>query len=265
MRRAWLFLLLIIVGFSSPARAEGVRLPPGARLIDLTHAFDDKTPYWPEKPPEHFVLTRSYCGKTPRGFFYCAGKMAAPEHGGTHLDAPLHFAEKHPSVEAIPLSRLMAPAVVIDMSAAARANRDARLSAGDVAAFEKEHGAIARGTIVLVRTGWAERYGDAKRYYGTEKLDDDSDLHFPGVGEDAARVFVQRGVGAVGIDGPSLDYGPSKDFATHQVLLGADIPQLENVAALAEVPATGALVIALPMKIAGGTGAPLRIVAVVAR
>lgn len=128
--------------------------------------------------------------------------------------------------------------------------------------FEQAHGAIAAGTIVLVRTGWVERYADPKRYYGTETLDDDSDLHFSGIGADAARLFVQRSIAAVGIDEPSIDHGPSKDFPSHQVLLGADVPQFENVASLEELPATGALVIALPMKIGRGTGAPLRIVAV---
>jgi kynurenine formamidase len=262
MRAAWpLVLLTQLITIASAT--EGVRLPAGARIIDLTHTFDEHTPYWPESPPDHFKLSKIVCGKDAAfGFFICMNRMSAPEHGGTHLDAPSHFAEKHASVDQVALSRLIGPAVVIDMTAAVAASADARLGAADVIAFEKAHGRIARDSIVLVRTGWVEHYSDARRYFGTDKLDDSSNLHFPGIGEDAARLLVERGIGAVGIDGPSIDPGQAKTFAAHQVLLGADIPQLENVASMKELPATGTLIIALPMKIGGGTGAPLRIVAV---
>ncbi len=265
MRLAWPFALPLLISSSfAVAAPPGLTLPPGARLIDLTHTFDDKTPYWPGSPPEHFSLQREFCGDTPQGFFICMSKLAAPEHGGTHVDAPLHFAKGHMGVDAIPLARLMAPAVVIDMRAQASADRDARLSAADVNAFEKREGPIAAGTIVLVRTGWAERAHDRARYFGTDQPDDEKHLHFPGVGEDAARLLVARKVAAVGIDTASIDHGPSQDFRAHQILLGADVPQLENLASLAELPARGAFVIALPMKIGGGTGAPVRVVAIVA-
>ncbi|HWO22695.1 MAG TPA: cyclase family protein [Kofleriaceae bacterium] len=245
---------------SAPAR--GVRLPEGARMLDLTHSFDERTLYWPTSP-SGFALERLSFGKTPGGFFYAANKLCAPEHGGTHLDSPIHFAEGKSTAEAIPLSRLVAPAVVIDITRKAGADADALLGPEDVAAFEAAHGAIEPGTIVLVRTGWSERWPDRKRYLGDDTPGDASRLHFPGIGAAAAQKLVERRVGAVGIDTASIDHGPSKDFIAHQILLGADIPAFENLAALADVPARGALVVALPMKIAGGSGGPLRIIAVV--
>jgi kynurenine formamidase len=264
-----LALALALGGCSTPASAPGPAptsnaavLPPGARIVELTHPFDDKTPYWPDKPPSSFQYKKDWCGKTPRGFFVCLGSFSAPDHGGTHLDAPIHFAEGHATVDKIPLTKLVGPAVVIDMTAAAQANVDAQLSAADVQAFEKTNGPIERGAIILVRTGWAERWPDRKAYYGDANPEDSSHLHFPGIGEEAAKLFVQRGVGAVGIDGPSVEYGPAKSFPVHQILLGADIPQFENVASLKELPTKGALVIALPMLIGGGTGGPLHIIAI---
>jgi kynurenine formamidase len=245
---------------ASAAGAAAGAAGPRGRLVDLTHAFDERTLYWPS-PPDSFVLQQLSHGQTAGGYFYAANKLCAPEHGGTHLDAPLHFSEKGASSADIPLERLVGPAVVIDMTAAAAQNPDALLGAADVAAFEAQHGAIAPGTIVLVRTGWADRWPDRKRYLGDDRPGDASNLHFPGVGEDAARALVARKIGALGIDTASIDRGPSKDFITHQVLMGADIPAFENVASMKDLPTRGATIIALPMKIAGGSGGPLRIVA----
>jgi kynurenine formamidase len=245
---------------TTPAQATGGFPTAGGRLVDLSHDFDDKTIYWPTSPSA-FELERLAYGKTPGGWFYASNSMCTPEHGGTHLDAPIHFAEGKSTTEKVPLSRLIAPAVVIDISQAASANPDALLEPSHIEAFEKQQGAIAAGTIVLVRTGWSSRWPDRKAYMGDDKPGDASNLHFPGVSEAGARELVERRIAAVGIDTASIDHGPSKNFIAHQVLMGADIPAFENVAGLDQVPARGAVVIALPMKIAGGSGGPLRIVA----
>jgi kynurenine formamidase len=152
--------------------------------------------------------------------------------------------------------------VVIDISQAAAANPDALLEVADIVAFEQAHGEITPGTIVLVRTGWASRWPDRKRYLGDDTPGDASNLHFPGIGEAAARALVERKVAAVGIDTASTDHGPSKNFITHQVLGAAEIPAFENLASLAELPPRGAWIIALPVKIGGGSGGPVRVVAV---
>lgn len=238
-----------------------VRLPEGARLVDLTYLFDDKTIYWPTATKGFVHETVSY-GKTEGGYFYSAYMLCAPEHGGTHLDAPIHFAEGKSTADALPLSRLVGPAVVVDVSTAAAKDADYRVTPADIDAFERTHGAIAPATIVLFRTGWGARWPDKKRYLGDDRPGHAEALHFPGIGEAAARALVARKVAAVGIDTASIDHGPSKDFIAHQVLMGADIPAFENVASMESLPPRGALVIALPMKIGGGSGGPLRIVAV---
>jgi kynurenine formamidase len=233
----------------------------GARLVDLTHAFDEQTIYWPTA--RRFHLDRKAHGRTEAGYWYAANDFCAAEHGGTHLDAPLHFAEGRQAAADVPLERLMGPAAVIDVAARAAASADALVSAADIEAFEHAHGRLRPGTIVLLRTGWASRWNDAGRYLGSTAPGDASNLHFPGLGKDAATLLVARGADAVGIDTASIDHGPSRTFDAHRVLAAANVPIFENLANLDRLPATGAWVIALPMKIAGGSGGPLRAVAVV--
>lgn len=239
----------------------GVRLPKGASIVDLTHTFDDKTLYWPTSPSA-FELESLHQGPTEGGYFYASNTFSTPEHGGTHLDAPIHFAEGKSTTDTVSVDRLVRPAVVVDIAEAANGDPDALLGVGDLDRFEAEHGTIEQGSIVLIRTGWSARWPDRKRYLGDDRPGDASNLHFPGIGKDAAQRLVDRKVAAVGIDTASIDHGPSKEFWAHRVLMAADIPAFENVASLDRVPPTGSLVIALPMKIGGGSGGPLRIVAV---
>jgi kynurenine formamidase len=251
---------LALCGCASATPA--IVVPDGARLIDLSHSFDETTVYWPTAP-ERFRLEPISVGQTEGGYFYAAYSICTPEHGGTHLDAPRHFATEGATTDAIPLERLVAPAVVIDISSDAAQHRDALLSPAHIEAFEAEHGLITPGTIVLVRTDWSTRWPDAVQYLGDDTPGDTSNLHFPGIGEDAASLLVAREIAAVGIDTASLDHGPSREFLAHRVLAAADIPGFENLHSLADLPARGALVIALPMKIGEGSGGPLRAIAIV--
>ena len=240
----------------------------GAELVDLTWAYDEQTLYWPSSPEafETFQLKQLSYGKTPGGWFYSSNAICTAEHGGTHLDAPIHFAEGKRTADEIPLEQLIAPAIVIDVAAQASANPDYRLTADDVRAWESRHGAIAAGTIVLLRTGWGERWPNRKAYFGDDRPGHTSDLHFPSYGADSARLLVEeRRVAALGVDTASIDAGQAHDFIVHQIANGANVPGLENVAHLERLPARGALVMALPMKIARGSGGPLRIVAAVNR
>ncbi|MGH7718824.1 MAG: cyclase family protein [Gemmatimonadaceae bacterium] len=256
-------LAAALAGVAVPAaRAQQIDLSR-ARLVDLTHPLNAQTLYWPTSPTTFELDSLSY-GPTPGGYFYAAFAFAAPEHGGTHLDAPIHFSERGQTADQVPLSRLVAPAAVIDVSAKAAANADYRLTVEDVAEFERRHGAIRPGTMVLLRTGWSERWPNRKAYLGDDTPGDASKLHFPGFGVDAARLLVEeRRVAAIGIDAASIDYGPSTDFMVHRVAAAANVPALENLTALDQLPPTGAVVIALPMKIEGGSGGPTRVVALV--
>jgi kynurenine formamidase len=231
------------------------------QVIDLSHPFDENTIYWPTSPST-FELTELHRGLTDGGFFYAANSLCTPEHGGTHLDAPLHFAEGRWAADEIPASRLMGPGVVIDVREQAAADLDHRLTVEDVRRWEATHGPVPEGSIVLLHTGWGERWPDRARYLGDDTPGDASNLHFPSYGRESAEYLVrERGVGILGVDTASIDHGPSTDFIVHRIAGEANVPGLENVANLDRVPETGAWIIALPMKIAGGSGGPVRIVA----
>lgn len=239
--------------------------PSTVRLVDLTHAFSPGTLYWPTSP-SGFELKQLAYGPTPGGWFYSSYAFASPEHGGTHLDAPIHFHEGGRTADQIPLDQLIAPAIVIDLTERAAADRDARLSAEDVTTFEAKHGVIPAGALVLLRTGWDARWGDRMAYFGDTTAGDASKLHFPGYGPDAARLLVEeRQVAGLGVDSPSIDHGPSPDFQVHRILAARNGVGLENLAGLAQLPPVGATVIALPMKIEKGSGGPVRVVAMLPR
>jgi len=234
-----------------------------AKVVDLTHSFDDKTIYWPNSPST-FKLQKLADGQAEGGYYYRMNSFCAPEHGGTHLDAPSHFSKDGWTAEQIPLSKLVARGVVIDVSRQAAANADYRLAPADVKAWESRNGPIPAGSIVLLRTGWASRWPDKKRYLGDDMPGETSNLHFPSYGKESAELLVKdRHVAALGLDTASIDYGPSKDFIVHQVANGANVPGLENLANLDQLPETGAWIVALPMKIAGGSGGPLRAIALI--
>lgn len=234
----------------------------GVTIVDLTYAYDEETLYWPTSPSA-FELRELAHGTTEGGWFYAANAFCTPEHGGTHLDAPIHFAEGAWTTDAIPLERLIGPAVVVDVAAAAAADSDYRLAVSDLVAWEERHGPIPAGAVVMLRTGWGARWPDRRAYLGDDTPGDASNLHFPSYGEEAARWLIERGVAVLGVDTASIDPGDSTDFPVHRVAGAANVPGLENVAHLDRLPPTGAWVVALPMKIAGGSGGPVRIVALV--
>ena len=251
--------LLLLTSCNRPSLTERL---VNAKWVDLTYPFDSTTIYWPTAQPFHLTVVSAK--RMPGGWYYAANNFAAAEHGGTHLDAPVHFVEKKHTTDEIPLSQLIAPAVVIDVKRQADSSADYRVHQSDIISWEAAHGEIPDGTIVLIRTGWGSRWPDRARYLGTTKTGTAgvAELHFPGLDLDAARLLVRRRVAAVGIDSPSIDYGQSTTYQVHRRLFASNVPAFENVAHLDDLPVTGAFVIALPMKIRGGSGGPLRIVAV---
>ena len=252
----WLFLLACF----------GAAQTPASRLIDLTHSFSDQTIYWPTE--EGFRLKVEAAGLTEKGYYYAANSFCAAEHGGTHIDAPVHFAQGMATVDQIALERLIAPGIVVDVQARAANDRDYLVSVQDLTLWEKKNGRIPDNTIVLLRTGWGKFYPDRKKYLGTDRRGREAvaELHFPGLDPAGAKWLVEnRRIAAIGLDTPSIDRGQSRLYESHQILFKAGIPAFENVARLEELPEKGFQVIALPMKIQGGSGGPLRIVAVLGR
>jgi kynurenine formamidase len=262
-RSAVLLLLLAAPGCQRAAVPD--RLTSGT-WIDLSYDYSADTIYWPTAKP--FELQVESAGRTPAGYYYAANNFSTSEHGGTHLDAPVHFAEGRWTTDQIPLERLVGPAVVIDVTAQATKNPDYQITPDVLDAWERTNGSMPVGAIVLFRTGWGSRWPDRLKYLGTATLGADAvaELHFPGIHPETARQLAARGtIDAVGIDTASIDYGQSKTFDTHQILFAANIPAFENMAELDRLPLKGSFVVALPMKIRGGSGGPLRIAAVVPR
>lgn len=257
-----LFLTVGLVGCQSPDA------PPtdpfaGRSTVDLTHSFNENSVYWPTASQE-FTLTEEFVGETEGGYFYSAYTFAGSEHGGTHMDAPKHFAKGHPAAHEVPVDQVMGPAVVVDVSDRALDDPDYQVSTDDLKSWEAEHGRFPDDAILLVRTGYGQYYPDREAYMGTEERGEEAlqDLHFPGLHPDAAQWLVEnRSIAAFGLDTPSLDYGQSTAFRAHQILFEDDVVGFENLANLEELPPTGFHVIALPMKIEGGSGGPARVVA----
>ena len=245
---------------AAPERPASTAL--SGTIVDLSHDYSDQTIFWPTA--EGFKLDKVAGGMTPQGYYYAANNFATAEHGGTHLDAPVHFAEGRWSVDQIPVEQLVGAASVVDLSAKCAAQPDYQVTVDDLTTWEKTNGSL-NGSILLIRTDYSKRWSDAAGYLGTAERGEAAvpKLHFPGIHPEAARWLVaNRTVKAVGIDTASIDYGQSTLFETHRALYERNIPGLENLANLDRLPARGATLVALPMKIKGGSGAPLRAVAI---
>ncbi|HYY59184.1 MAG TPA: cyclase family protein [Pyrinomonadaceae bacterium] len=258
----WLCALLFSMVLILSLRA-GMEFPRG-RIVDLSHSFDSDTIYWPTE--DGFRLEKEHDGVTDKGYYYAANKFCTAEHGGTHIDAPIHFAAGRQTVDQIPLEQLTGAAITVDVTASCEANPDYQVTVEDFQAWEKKNGAIPRGAIVLLRTGYARRWPDRQRYLGTAEHGAGAvaKLHFPGLHPAAARWLVTaRSIKAVGLDTASIDYGQSSLFESHRTLFEKNVPAFENLANLDQLPAKDFLLIALPMKIRNGSGGPLRAIAIV--
>lgn len=250
----------------APATTELADLLARSTLVDLTHTFDARTLVWPTSEP--FRLEKVFDGTTPGGWHYASNDVHTTEHGGTHLDAPIHFAAGRQTTDQVPLSRLVGAAVVVDVSTWMARDRDALITIDLLTQWEARHGTIGAGTLVLLRTGYSTFWPDAVAYLGTAARGEAGvqALHFPGLDPAAATWLVQeRRIGAIGIDTASIDRGQSTTFEAHRALAAANVPIFENLTALDQLPTRGAVVMALPMKIGGGSGGPLRAVALVPR
>jgi kynurenine formamidase len=251
-------MLALAIFLFAQHHTTSLRTAGFTRVADLTHELGPDTPnYEPTTKPVFQAKDIATVDKA--GYF--AREITLPEHFGTHIDAPAHFVQGLWTVDQIPVERLVAPLVVLDVRKGASQNPDYQLSVDDIATWEKMNGQIPQGAVVIARTGWESRWNSVKDY---RNPDGNGVLHFPGYSEEAARFLVQgRNAIAVGIDTLSIDYGPSKDYPVHKYTLSHSLYQLENVANLASVPESGATVVVAPMKLEGGSGSPVRILSLI--
>ena len=236
---------------------------PIRKIVDLTYSFDAESVYWPTA--ETFKLETDAEGMTENGYYYSAYRYSAAEHGGTHLDAPVHFAKGRNSVDQIPVDQLTGAGLVLDVTKQCAGNADYLISVADFQDWEKKNGEIPVGSIVLLRTGFGKFYPDRRKYLGTDERGAAAvaKLHFPGLDPEAARWLTQnRSIKAIGLDTASIDRGQSTMFESHRALFEKNVPAFENVANLDQLPVKGFTIVALPMKIKGGSGGPLRIIAI---
>ena len=267
-RLNFLAVTLALAACSSPAPAPPSAPPattafPAGPLVDLSHAYEAQAIFWPTAEP--FRLEKVADGVTPAGFYYASNNFFTSEHGGTHMDAPVHFAQGRHAADQVPIDRLVGPAVVIDVTEASRQSADYQVSVADLQKWEQQNGPIDSNAIVLMRTGFSQYWPDAARYLGTIERGPAAvpKLHFPGLHPDAATwIVANRPIKAIGIDTASIDYGQSTLYESHRTLYAKNIPAFENLTSLEQLPVRGAFIVALPMKIKGGSGAPLRAIAI---
>ena len=271
MKRAATVILLLFLTSCQPqnpqpqssAKSEDVGLLEGIKtgqtqIVDLGHSLNSKNPYWPGPGYEPFKFEFF---ATIEKDHVLSGKMAFDEHTGTHLDAPNHFVTGQVSVDKLPLQQLFGPAIVLDVRQQVAGNADYQLTPSDITNFEQVHGKVPDNAVVLMFTGWDQRWDDYDKY---KNADARKVLHFPGFSNDAARLLAEeRNIAGIGIDTLSVDYGMSSDFMVHHIVHGKGKFHLENVANLGAIPVSGAFVIVAPIKVENGTGGPARIFALV--
>jgi len=240
----------LFLGGSARIRAD---MQPTERIVDLGHPLSAGDPSWDGSP----AFERSNVATFEKDG-YSAGKIVVEEHFGTHLDAPAHFSEGGWTVDQIPVERLYRPGVCIDVTAAALKDQDYRVTRADIAAFESEFGPVPEGSVVLIATGWDRFWPDRSRYMNERN----GVKHFPGLSVEAMTYLAkERRVAGIGIDTPSVDYGPSTAFEAHRVSMPQGVYHIENAAHLTTLPRKGFTVIVAPIEVAGGSGGPTRLFA----
>ena len=262
LKKSFLFFLLPVLLFSCNRKPDPLSVLKSGKWIDLTWSFDEQSVYWPTNIP--YTHDTVFAGMNDKGYYYSSFKFSAEEHGGTHFDAPVHFSKDGNTVEKVPVDQLTGEGVLIDVSEKATPDSDYQILPDELENWEKKYGVIPEGAILLFKTGYEKFYPDKKTYTGTNLTGKEGvdNLHFPGIHPNTAKWLVEkRKIKAVGLDTPSIDYGQSKDFLTHRILYAAGLTGYENLTNLGQLPPRGFWVMAFPMKIKGGSGAPLRIIA----
>ena len=258
----WAILIFASLALSHVFAGQEIKFK--GKILEMTYPYEESSVYWPTAKPFH--LEKLPWGITAGGWWYASNEFSASEHGGTHADAPIHFAEKGRTMDQTSIREWIGPAVKIDVCAQCDKNRDYMLTVEDIEIWEKKFGRVPDGAWVIMYTGVDTKYyPDKKKVLGTEKRGTEAipELSFPGFSPEAAEFLIRsRNITGIALDTPSIDAGKRTDFKVHQIICGANKLALENIASLDKLPASGATLFVIPMLIKDGTGSPARVFAI---
>ncbi len=248
---SFLTALLLLAASAAEARPKFFK----EKLVDLTHGLEKGMPQFSDATP--FTLSKL----TDYADGYLSYGFSAPEHIGTHVDAPRHFEPAKKSVDELLPVDLVGSAVVINVVEEARINPDYELTLAELRKWELKNGPIRKDSIVILRTGWESKWFKPKEYLNRDK---NGVSHWPGFSCTTVDYLAHsRAVKAIGTDTLSIDLGRSKDFCAHQIILNTNKYAIEALTNLEKLPAQGATIVVSPLKIKGGSGAPARVFAFV--
>ncbi|WP_390824744.1 cyclase family protein [Anabaena subtropica] len=227
-----------------------------SRIIHLSHVIDPDIPQWPGDPQVEFTSV----AQLPDDGYYLR-RVSLGEHSATHINAPNSFYQAGIGIDQYPAQSLVVPAVVIDIHAAAAVNADYRLTVDDVLAWEVQHGEIPLGHLVLLHTGWQNKWSDKNAFLNQDAR---GIMHFPGFGSDATQFLLdERQIAGVGIDTHGVDSGQDTSFATNRLVLAQQGIVLENLTNLHQLPAKGSTLAIAILRLRGGSGSPVGVLAFV--
>ncbi|WP_066425956.1 cyclase family protein [Anabaena sp. 4-3] len=227
-----------------------------SRVIHLSHVIDTDIPQWPGDPPVEFTPVAEL-----QDDGYHLRRFSLGEHSATHINAPNSFYQAGVGIDQYSAQSLIVPAVVIDISTAATVNPDYILTIADVMAWEVQHGEIASGSVVLLYTGWQNKWSDKNAFFNQ---DADGIMHFPGFGREVTEFLLQeRRIAGVGIDTHGVDSGREQSFTTNRLVLAQQGIVLENLTNLDQLPPKGTTLAIGILRLRRGSGSPVGVLALV--
>ena len=242
--------------YSNGELPEPIKTISYRRVVSLSHEINPKMPRWPGDPPVKFD---EWAGLDREG--YRLRRITLGEHSGTHMNAPGSFHRSGAGVDSYPAESLVLPAVVMDLPGRAAPDADYTLAREDVLEWERQFGVVAPGSLLLLRTNWSRLWDTPDAYLG---LDESGIHHYPGFGPEAADFLLrQRAISGLGIDTPGVDPGVDAEFTINRMALEQPRIVLENLTNLDRLPPTGATVVIGPLRLQGGSGSPVSVLAFV--
>jgi kynurenine formamidase len=227
-----------------------------SRVIHLSHVIDTNIPQWPGDPQVEFTTIAEINNDG-----YYLRKLDIGEHSATHINAPKSFEHQGISIEQYSAQSLVVPAIVINICHQATLNPDYLLTIGDIQTWEQEYGLIPPSSVVLLYTGWQEKWSDHSAFFNQDAA---GNMHFPGFGSVATQFLIeQRQVAGVGIDTHGVDSGQDNNFSTNRLVLTQPRIVLENLANLDQLPPTGTTLVIGILRLRGGSGSPAAVMAFV--